>query len=117
MDSQDAGRVFRVTVRGRFCDLSDQARRYLAGALAEHDVFRSGYTREGTLTYDARLDFFNVRYETRAGGDAAGDDAAAHGLAEAETFLRTMRFGFRDLKVEVVDMTAIWADADLRRRR
>lgn len=117
MNSDDHGRVFRVTVRGRFCDLSDQARRYLVGALAEHDVFHSAYRREGTFTYDAKLDFFNVRYESRAGGDTPADAAAAHGLAEAETFLRTMQFGYRDLKVDVVDLTTIWSDADLRRRR
>ena len=113
----DAGdRVFRVTVRGRFRDLSDEARRYLVGAQAEHDIFQSAYSSEGTFTYDAKIDFFNLRYETRPGGANPDESAAAHGLREAETFLRTLRLGYRDLKVDVVDMSAVWADVDLRRR-
>ncbi len=110
-------RVFRVTVRGQFHELSDQARRYLVGAQAEHDIFKSGYTAEGTFTYDARIDFFNLRYELRVGGDDPAGSAAAMARTEAETFLGTMKFGHRHLKIDVVDMSAIWADVELRRRR
>lgn len=110
------GRVFRVTVRGRFRDLSEEARRYLVGAQAEHDILKSAYSSEGTFTYDSKIDFFNLRCETRPDGLNPDESAAAHGLREAETFLRTMRLGYRDLKVDVVDMSAIWADVDLRRR-
>lgn len=110
-------RVFRVTVRGRFHELTESARRYLVGAQVEHDIFVSAYTPEGTFTYDARIDFFNLRYELRVGGEAPADDAGVLALAEAEAFLRTMGFGCRDLKVEVVDMSAIWADVELRSGR
>lgn len=117
-NSEAGERVFRVTVRGRFRELGDEARRYLVSAQPEHDIFKSAYTSEGTLTYDTAIDFFNLRYELRLRGDAATSDAAAvEGLKEAETFLRTMRFGHRDLKATVVDMSAMWADVDLRRKR
>ena len=101
-------RVFRVTVRGRFACLSDQAHRYLAAAQAEHDIFTSAYTPEGTFTYDAKLDFFNLRYEIRSAADQPAADAAQRGMDEASLFLNTMKFGYRDLTVDVVDMTAMW---------
>ena len=106
-------RVFRVTVRGRFLDLTAKARSYLVGGVDEHDIMKSGYTGEGTFTYDKRIDFFNFRYEVRVGGDDPETAAHVHGLVETEGFLNTMGFGFRDLKVTLVDMSAMWADPRL----
>ena len=100
--------VFRVTVRGRFADLTDEARRYLVREQAQHEIFKSAYTEEGTFTYDARIAFFNLRYELRVSGDRLHDQAAAQGLREATAFLATMRFGFKALRVEVVDMSTMW---------
>ena len=109
MAESESAWVFRVTVRGRFHELTDEARRYLVGAQPEHDIFRSAYTSEGTLTYTPAIDFFNFRYELRIGGEHPATAAAAEGLREAEAFLRTMKFGYRDLKVDVVDMSAMWS--------
>jgi Family of unknown function (DUF6204) len=110
--------VYRVTVRGRFRELTDEARRYLARAQAEHDIFMSAFTPEGTFTYDARLAFFNLRYEIRSTTDAAdpATDPATTALAESELFLRTMGFGYSHLRTDVVDATAIWDDAARRTR-
>jgi hypothetical protein len=111
MSSDASQRVFRVTVRGQFDQLSDEARRYLAGAQREHDIFVSAFTPEGTFTYDERILFFNLRYEVRSTADDASNDAAAQGLAEAELFLKTMKFGYKNVRVtEVADATAIWDD-------
>ena len=112
-----AQQVFRITVRGRFDRLTDEARRQLAAAVEEHEIFRSAYTREGTFVYDARLDFFNLRYEVRVDADEAEPLELANVLAlhEAETFLRTMRYGYRSLKVQAVDVSALWLDAEQRR--
>ncbi len=74
----------------------------------------SAYTPDGSLTYDDRIDFFNLRYEWRA------DDAETAGvecLEEAELFLGTMKFGCRDLRVNVVDLSAMWDDAARRPAR
>lgn len=57
------------------------------------------------MTYDDKLDFFNLRYEVRA---ESADDAGVTAEVEAETFLRTMRFAHRGLKVSVVDLGAMW---------
>jgi hypothetical protein len=102
-------RIFRVTVRGQFRNLSDQARRYLEREQAAHDIFVSAYTREGTLTYDARISFFNLRYEVRL-DDTSDANAADIGREEAEIFLRTMGFDHSDLKVTVADVSATWSD-------
>lgn len=98
-------------MRGQFAGLTDEARRYLTGAQAEHDIFVSAYTPEGTFTYDSRILFFNLRYELRSAAADAAADASAAGLREAELFLRTMKFGHKNLRVtEVADATAIWDD-------
>lgn len=109
-------RVYRVTVRGRFGELADDVRRYLAGAQAEHDIALSAYSAEGTFVYDAKLDFFNLRYEVRAADDDAAT-AAATALREAETFLRTLRITHRGLKASAVDMAAMWDAAERRQAR
>lgn len=101
-------RTFRVTVRGRFHELTDAARRYLVGAQAEHDIFKSGFTPEGTFTYDAAIDFFNLRYEVRVTGTDGVDEAKVMAELEAEQFLRTMKIGFKDFRVTAMDMSAMW---------
>lgn len=108
-----AERVFRVTVRGRFAELTDQARRYLVGTQAEHHIFESAYTPEGTFTYDSRIDFFNFRFELREAGDHPSEAVVERAIAETRSFLRTLDFGARDLTADVVDMSAMWADVDL----
>ena len=114
-----AERVHRVTVRGQFRDLSEQSRQFLVRSKADHDIFVSAYTPEGTFTYDDRIQFFNLRYEIRCGGDDPIGLAAMTGEVEAETFLRTMGFGHSELKVDVVDASAIWDGirGDVARRR
>lgn len=97
--------VFRVTVRGQFTNLSDEARRYLVKAQAEHDLFVSAYTSEGTLSYDERILFFNMRYEVHADSE---EKALASSLLEAETFLQTMGFAHKQLKANAVDVSQIW---------
>jgi len=114
-----ATRVFRVTIRGRFRDLTDEARRRLRTAQPEHDIFLAAYTAEGSFTYDERLQFFNLRYEVRAddadGPGAAAELAGATAQLEAEQFLGVLGYGHHELRVDVVDATAIWDDVDRRR--
>jgi hypothetical protein len=108
-------RVFRVTVRGQFTELTEQARAFLVRALADHDILRSAYTPEGTFTYDKALTFFNLRYELRASGPDATGLVELEALDEAERFLATMGFGAKRLRADVVDMSSMVDHA--RRRR
>jgi Family of unknown function (DUF6204) len=99
--------MFRATVRGRFGELSDRARRHLTASVDEHSIFVSAFTPEGTFTYDEQIAFFNLRYELRVDG-ADAELAELLALDEAETFLRTMGFTHRGLKASVTDMSAMW---------
>ncbi len=109
--------TYRVTVRGRFDGLGAAARAWLQQHRAEHDVFASSFSAEGTLSYDDRLDFFNLRYEVRLGGDASPERAVAAAEAEAEAFLRTLRLGHRGLHSDVMDLQAMTAHRKPRRHR
>jgi hypothetical protein len=115
MSHEGSDRVFRVTVRGQFADLTEQARSLLVRSQADHDILRSAYTREGTFTYDPALAFFNLRYELRAGGPDAAELVELEALDEAERFLATMGIGAKRLRADVVDMATM--TATLRRRR
>jgi Family of unknown function (DUF6204) len=101
--------IFRVIVRGRFSSLSEASRAYLSDAQDEHDVSRAAFTREGTLTYDSKLDFFSFRYEVRPRGERVDEVAAQIALREVEQFMITMGFGFGDLKVTVSDTSEVWS--------
>ncbi len=110
MSEVEATTVFRVTVRGQFSGLTEQSRAFLARSQADHDIFLSAYTPEGTFTYDAALAFFNLRYELRASGPDAAELVELEALDEAERFLATMGFGSKNLRASVVDMSAMTND-------
>ena len=114
MSDGEVVRVFRVTVRGRFSGLTDRARALLVRSQADHDIFLSAYTPEGTFTYDAAIAFFNLRYELRAAGPDAAELVELEALDEAERFLATMGFTAKNLRANVVDMSTM--TNDLRRR-
>jgi hypothetical protein len=109
--------IFRVTVRGRFAEMSESQRISLIAALDDHHVTGAAYTGEGTLTYDARLDSFSLRYEIRTAAEHPEEASAELGMHEAERFLRTLGIGYRDLKVTTTDMRAMWDGAAPRQAR
>jgi hypothetical protein len=98
-------RVFRVVVRGQFKSLTERARAMLAASVDDHDIFRSAFTEEGTLTYDRRLQFFNLRYEVRTSDP--DEDPASTALAEAERFLQVMGLTHGPLKAVATDMATM----------
>ncbi|MEZ5265481.1 MAG: DUF6204 family protein [Acidimicrobiales bacterium] len=117
METGTAGsRTYRVTVRGRFQGLTDAAQAHLRAHLAEHDVFLSRFSGEGSLSYDHRLDFFNLRYEVRLGDGGGTERVAEVALTEATAFLRTLRLGHGELRSEVMDLQAMTDHRRARRR-
>jgi hypothetical protein len=110
----ETDRVFRVTVRGQFDDVSAPTRALLLASLADHDILRSAYTPEGTFTYDRALAFFNLRYELRASGPDARELVELEALDDAERFLAARGIGAKRLRADVVDMSAM---TDVLRRR
>lgn len=107
--------IYRVTVKGKFEQLSEQAMKYLRTAAPDHTRFKSAYTAEGTFVYDADVKFFSLRYEVRIDRTetphAPADAAAEAALAEAQTFMTTMGFAHGELNVSVVDLATMWESA------
>jgi Family of unknown function (DUF6204) len=111
MKIEAQSRTFRVTVRGQFHELSEATVRYLKTTSAEHDLFVSKFTSEGTFSYDDRLDSFNLRFELQAAGPEAEAEVKAQALLEAELFLNTLKIGFKRLRAAAMDMSAMWDSA------
>ena len=109
--------IFRVTVRGRFHELSQSQRGRLVETVDDHHVTKSAFTGEGTFTYDSNIDFFSLRFEIRTDRENPDPAAAELGMSQAEEFLRTLGIGYSHLKVIVTDMRSMWAVGVNRRPR
>ena len=99
--------VYRVTVRGRFSGLSDSQRSWLKAKQAEHDVFVSSFTEEGSLSYEPAVEFFSFRCEVRfptSGGEA---EACVSAIASAERFLTVLQLPHTALRAAAMDMSAM----------
>ena len=102
-------RIYRVAVRGRFADLTDDARAQLVAEAPQHDTVSVGaFTDEGTFTYERAVDFFTFRFQLRARGDDARAEAELDAIERAERYLSGRGLGFRDLKVQATDMATVW---------
>jgi hypothetical protein len=99
--------VYRVTVRGRFADLTDAQRSWLKTNQGEHDVFVSSFTDEGSLSYEPAIDFFSFRREVRLEPPAGETEAAETAIRSAEQFLKILRIAHSPLKAAVMDMSAM----------
>jgi hypothetical protein len=105
--------VYRVIVRGRIDALDDEQRDELRAEAPDHEALRAAFTREGTLTYDDRLDFFSFRYEVRVRSDDGSDPtekAFDQAVARAASFLDGRGIAYRYLKPTGTDLTRIWDD-------
>ncbi|MFG2374968.1 DUF6204 family protein [Streptomyces sp. NPDC048504] len=97
--------TYRVIVRGTWDALTDEARERLLGEAAEHGMLSMRFAEEGSLSYEpAPLKHFSWRYVVVS--DAVDGDEMAAALAEdrAETALKDLGYGFRDLKSTVTDL-------------
>jgi len=99
-------RVFRISVRGAFADLSAAQSAELLAHAAEHDVMQAAFTPEGHVSYDITAPpFFTFRFE--ADGAAAGDIAPATEPAEAmaRAWLVEHGYGFKKLTAQAEDLS------------
>ncbi|WP_030662157.1 DUF6204 family protein [Streptomyces cellulosae] len=97
--------TYRVIVRGTWDALTDEARTRLLAEAPEHGMTSMRFTEEGSLSYEpAPLKHFSMRYVVVS--DAADGDEMAAAIAEdrAETTLRDLGHGFRDLRSTVTDL-------------
>ncbi|GAA1359940.1 DUF6204 family protein [Streptomyces beijiangensis] len=96
--------TYRVIVRGVWDGLTDASRTELLAGAGEHGLAGMKFSEEGSLTYDTVLKHFSYRYAVVS--DAADGEEMAGAIAEdrAETALRSLGHGFRDLRSTVTDM-------------
>jgi len=108
-----ATHIHRVIVRGFFDGLDDEQRAWLRAEQPDHDILRSAFSREGSLTYEPNLSAFSFRYEVRTTDDD-GDDhheaAIAIGTARAEAALAAMGVGAKHLRATAADMADVWRE-------
>ncbi|MFC3897784.1 DUF6204 family protein [Lentzea rhizosphaerae] len=95
-----AEHTYRVLVRGRFADLTDDQRAGLQEWLKGFDFLRSGgFTEDGALTFDEKLDFFSYRVIL-----TAADKPDEAGLRRATTALDALGVDYRGLRATVTDV-------------
>jgi hypothetical protein len=100
--------IYRVIVRGKFDGIDDATRGELLAAAAEHDVTRAAFRADGTLTYDTRLVAFSFRYELRDDGDDPEAAVVERARFMAEASLVALKVGYRDLRIEAINMADVW---------
>ena len=100
-------KIFRVTVRGRFDQLTDEQRAALLAVAAEHDVVSvGGFTETGTLAYERALHTFTFRVQLRDEGEAVVLERATE-MAVAE--VEALGVAHRDVRARAIDMASVWS--------
>ncbi|MBD0418702.1 hypothetical protein H0H10_05845 [Streptomyces sp. TRM S81-3] len=110
--------TYRVIVRGTWEALTEEAWARLIAEAAEHGMASMRFTEEGSLSYEASpLKHFSMRYVVVS--DAADGEEMAGAIAEdrAETTLRGLGYGFRDLRSTVTDLDTMKINRKSRSRR
>lgn len=103
--------IHRVVVRGFFDDLDDRQRAGLREAQPDHDILRSSFSREGSLTYEPNVTAFSFRFEVRTTDDDGANphEAAIRvGMERARAALDDMGVGYKHLRATAADMADIW---------
>lgn len=96
---------YQVIVYGTFATLDDDQRAELLAMADDHDLLRSKFTEEGTVTYERSLRTFTFRCVAQA--DA--EDTIGEVVAGAEE-LATV--AVRDLGADVRDLRSVCTDLD-----
>jgi hypothetical protein len=105
-----------VQATGQFAALTSAFSAQLRDEQADHDVFVSAFTQEGTFSYTPTLTRFTLRYllELSEGSAAEADEAAVvEGELLAADFLESRGITYKSLTVSAVCMQ----DVRVKRRR
>src|ERR1044072_8429253 len=96
-------RTYRGTVRGKFGDLTEEARVKLKAEASVHDMMSASFSQEGSFTYDSALDAFSFRYllsEDAADPEVATSNVHTLGELKATEYLDSNAYAHRNLRVE-----------------
>ncbi len=103
-------RIFRATVRGQFDGLDEEQQAALRARADEHDILQASFSREGTFVYSPALTWFNLRYELRSPDEATDEEVEAEAIGMAQRRMDADGFGHKHLRVDLMDMAAVWDD-------
>lgn len=106
-----ATHIHRVIVRGFFDGLDADQQARLRQSQPEHDILRSRFSHEGSLTYDTDVAAFSFRYEIRTTDDdePGHHDAAVRMATERSVAtLQRMGVGHKHLRATAADMADVW---------
>lgn len=109
-------RTYRVIATGQFSGLSPELKQRLRDEQAEHDMFESAFTAEGTFTYTPSLTRFTLGYLLEVSETSAAEaDVAAGVEAEllAEAFLAERGIAHKPLAMSATCLE----DVKVKRRR
>ncbi|GAA3820946.1 MULTISPECIES: DUF6204 family protein [Amycolatopsis] len=101
-------RTYRVTVRGRFENLTAPQRERLLEEQEAHDVFASRFTPEGTFLYTPQLIGYQFRYLLHVEEDSPEDADLAAQLEAQELAEAGMRA--RGLQGRIVEISLTCLD-------
>ncbi|MEW1657413.1 MULTISPECIES: DUF6204 family protein [unclassified Streptomyces] len=96
--------TYRVIVRGKWDNLTDEARTKLLAEVEDHGLAQLKFTPEGSLAYDTALHAFSYRYVVVSDAEYGEEMAAALGEEKAEEALREAGLGYRELRSTATDM-------------
>lgn len=105
-----------MLVSGQFADPAPAVRARLRAEQADHDVFVSAFTAEGTFTYAPSLTRFTLRYLLEVSEESAAEadeTAEVEGELLASHYLETRGISHQPLMVSAVCMQ----DVKVKRRR
>ncbi|SIO84207.1 DUF6204 family protein [Nocardiopsis sp. JB363] len=107
-------RTYRVTVRGRFTDLTSQQRTRLLAEQSDHGLFSATFSREGTFLYGPELAGYQFRSEVVIDEpDPVDAETLARMQAEDHATTDLENRGFQG---RIVDVSAVCMN-DIRVRR
>ncbi|MYT30303.1 MULTISPECIES: DUF6204 family protein [unclassified Streptomyces] len=96
--------TYRVIVRGKWDNLTEEARTTLLTEADDHGLAQMRFTAEGSLAYDTALHSFSYRYVIVSDAEYGEEMAAALGEEKAQEALRVAGLGYRELRATATDM-------------
>lgn len=95
-----------MTVRGQFGPLDEETRTRLLAEAEAHDHMHARFTKDGTFTYDAKLQAFSFRFEVRVNDD---EDPEVVASERANAYLAQHQIPRNDWwRVVGSDMAEMW---------
>ncbi|MEU9567184.1 DUF6204 family protein [Streptomyces sp. NPDC048161] len=99
--------TYQVITHGKFGELTDGQCAPLIAQAGEHDLFKAGFTEEGTVTYEPALLTFTFRVLIPATEEDTEDLVLGQAEELAAAAIRKLGGEYRDLRSVSTDLSKI----------